>query len=98
LRGGLVADAPTPLTPLPQYHYGAPDKPGERTLFVPPHWDILTLCWSRGRKRTKRDLRITKLDMRPQYMSFEFSCRTADNVEMILEGTFFWEVVSLPGK
>lgn len=25
-----------------------------------------------------------------QYMSFEFNCRTSDNVEMILEGTFFW--------
>lgn len=27
---------------------------------------------------------------RSQYMSFEFNCRTSDNVEMILEGTFFW--------
>ena len=30
-----------------------------------------------------------------QYMSFEFNCRTSDNVEMILEGTFFWEVGAL---
>jgi len=29
-------------------------------------------------------------------MSFEFNCRTSDNVEMILEGTFFWEIFSLP--
>ena len=28
-------------------------------------------------------------------MSFEFNCRTADNVELVLEGTFFWEVVDL---
>jgi len=29
-------------------------------------------------------------------MAFEFNCRTKDNVELILEGTFFWEVVDLP--
>mmetsp|Transcript_38295 Transcript_38295/g.57300 ORF Transcript_38295/g.57300 Transcript_38295/m.57300 type:complete len:228 (+) Transcript_38295:3-686(+) len=29
-------------------------------------------------------------------MSFEFNCRTSDNVELVLEGTFFWEVVNLP--
>lgn len=34
---------------------------------------------------------LQRFDMRPQYMSFEFNCRTSDNVEMILEGTFFWE-------
>jgi hypothetical protein len=26
------------------------------------------------------------------FMSFEFNCRTSDNVELILEGTFFWEI------
>jgi len=29
-------------------------------------------------------------------MSFEFNCRTSDNVELVLEGTFFWEVTDLP--
>ena len=29
-------------------------------------------------------------------MSFEFTCRTKDNVELVLEGTFFWEIVNLP--
>ena len=28
-------------------------------------------------------------------MSFEFNCRTADNVELVLEGTFFWQVVDV---
>merc|ERR1711964_715037 len=27
---------------------------------------------------------------------FEFNCRTKDNVELVLEGTFFWEVTDLP--
>jgi len=29
-------------------------------------------------------------------MPVEFNCRTSDNVELILESTFFWEVVDLP--
>merc|ERR1712139_217767 len=41
-------------------------------------------------------LYIDRFDCRPQFMSFEFNCRTSDNVELILEGTFFWEVVDLP--
>merc|ERR1719473_1928525 len=28
-------------------------------------------------------------------MSFEFSCRTKDNVELVLEGTLFWQVVNV---
>jgi hypothetical protein len=28
-------------------------------------------------------------------MSFEFNCRTNDNVELVLEGSFFWEVDDL---
>jgi len=62
------------------------------SFFLPPHWEKVTLMWSRGRRREKRDLAITIFDTRPQYMSFEFNCRTSDNVEMVLEGTFFWEV------
>merc|ERR1711988_1354970 len=60
-----------------------------------PHWETVTLMWSRGRRREKRDLAITIFDTRPQYMSFEFNCRTSDNVELVLEGTFYWEVVSI---
>lgn len=29
------------------------------------------------------------------YMSFEFNCRTNDNVELVLEGSFFWEINDL---
>merc|ERR1711907_800990 len=81
------------------YYYGsdkkrAPDQP--RAFFLPPYAEIVKLCWSRGRRREKRDLFIDRFDTRAQYMSFEFNCRTKDNVELVLEGTFFWEVVDLP--
>merc|ERR1719158_2271222 len=81
------------------YYYGsdqkrAPSQP--RSFFLPPFAEIVKLCWSRGRRREKRDLYIDRFDTRAQYMSFEFNCRTKDNVELVLEGTFFWEVVDFP--
>merc|ERR1712054_616164 len=72
----------------------APDQP--RSFFLPPYAEIVRLCWSRGRRREHRDLYIDRFDCRAQYMSFEFNCRTKDNVELVLEGTFFWEVTDLP--
>merc|ERR1712216_231382 len=73
-----------------EFYFGK--NPGQRAFFLPPHSHLVPLTWSRGRRRERRDLRIEKLDLRPSFMSFEFNCRTADNVELILEGTFFWEV------
>lgn len=67
----------------------------ERSFFLPPHSELLQLQWSKGRRREHRNLLITKIDLRPMYMSFEFNCRTADNVELVLEGSFFWEVKDL---
>merc|ERR1712023_43746 len=64
-------------------------------FFIPPHHSVHSLTWSRGRRREKRDLHIDRLDMRAQFMSFEFNCRTADNVELVLEGTFFWQIVDV---
>merc|ERR1712216_572211 len=43
----------------------------------------------------RRDLVLKTIDLRPMFMSFEFNCRTSDNVELVLEGTFFWEVIDL---
>jgi len=69
----------------------------QRSFFLEPYSQIVKLCWSRGRRRECRDLVLSKIDLRPMYMSFEFNCRTSDNVELILEGSFFWEIVDLPG-
>eukprot|EP00592_Proboscia_alata_P020820 CAMPEP_0194407634 /NCGR_PEP_ID=MMETSP0176-20130528/5630_1 /TAXON_ID=216777 /ORGANISM="Proboscia alata, Strain PI-D3" /LENGTH=548 /DNA_ID=CAMNT_0039207353 /DNA_START=100 /DNA_END=1746 /DNA_ORIENTATION=+ len=75
------------------FHFGKNEH--QRSFFLPPHSELVQLLWSRGRRREKRDLRITKLDLRPVFMSFEFNCRTNDNVELVLDGSFFWEVVDL---
>jgi len=81
-----------------KYHFGSSEKCSAEqppSFFLPPYAEVVKLCWSRGRKREKRDLYIERFDCRAQYMSFEFNCRTKDNVELVLEGTFFWEVVDL---
>merc|ERR1719491_1272446 len=80
------------------FYYGNDSKRGQHTrfFFLPAYAEIVKLNWSRGRRREKRDLFIDRFDCRAQYMSFEFNCRTKDNVELVLEGTFFWEVVDLP--
>jgi hypothetical protein len=80
------------------FFYGDDAKRGTkpRAFFIPPYHAPYTLTWSRGRRREKRDLRIERIDCRPQFMSFEFNTRTSDNVELVLEGTFFWQV-EIPG-
>jgi hypothetical protein len=75
------------------YYFGKNES--QRSFFLPPHAHLVELLWSRGRRRELRDLVITKLDLRPMYMSFEFNVRTNDNVELVLEGSFFWEVADL---
>jgi len=77
------------------FHYGGGNDESH-SFFLPPYAEIVRLCWSRGRRRETRDLYIDRFDCRAQYMSFEFNCRTKDNVELVLEGTFFWEVTDLP--
>lgn len=76
-----------------EYYFGKHED--QRCFFLPPYSELVELLWSRGRRRERRDLRIKKLDLRPMFMSFEFNCRTKDNVELVLEGSFFWEIVDL---
>lgn len=75
-----------------EYQVYSGKNKAERSFFLQPYNELVQLCWSRGRRRETRDLKIKKIDCRPQFMSFEFNCRTSDNVELILEGTLFWEI------
>jgi len=76
------------------FFYGDAEKRGDkpRSFFVPPYCQLNSLVWSKGRRRDQRNLQIQKIDCRPQFMNFEFNCRTNDNVELTMEGTFFWEI------
>merc|ERR1719473_2636261 len=78
------------------FHYGDASRgDAARAFFLPPYTEVVQLWWSSGLRRQKRDLCIERFDCRSQYMWFEFDCRTSDNVELILECTFFWEVMDL---
>merc|ERR1712167_443721 len=67
--------------------------------------ELVTMMWSSG--TSPEDLKsnvvrnakavafkvpVQKIDMRPQYAFFEYTVRTSDNVELVLEGTNFWQV------
>merc|ERR1712159_911206 len=69
------------------------------------HDELVTMMWSSGssaddvknnivRKVTTVAYKVLvqKIDMRPQYAFFEYTVRTSDNVELVLEGTIFWQV------
>jgi hypothetical protein len=82
-----------------QYYYGSdekrsPDQP--KAFFLPAYAEIVKVWWSRGPRRERKDVSFERFDCRPHFMKFEFNCRTADNVELILEGVMFWELVDLP--
>merc|ERR1711959_73993 len=82
-----------------QYYYGSdikrsPDQP--KAFFLPPHSEIVPIWWSRGPRRERKDVSFQRFDCRPHFMKFEFNCRTSDNVELVLEGVLFWELVDLP--
>merc|ERR1712187_1006780 len=81
------------------YYYGSDKmrKPGQpRAFFLPPHSEIVKIWWSRGPRRERKDVCFDRFDCRPHFMKFEFNCRTSDNVELILKGVLFWELVDLP--
>ncbi|KAA3664968.1 MAG: hypothetical protein DWQ04_03010 [Chloroflexi bacterium] len=67
----------------------------ERAFFLQPHQELVRMRWSTGIHKDRRDLVITKMDLRPKFMWYEFEARTEDNVELIIGITFFWEVTEL---
>lgn len=81
------------------YYYGdekrrAADQP--RSFFLPPYAEVVKTKWSRGARRDKRDLIVDCFSSRPHMMRIEFTCRTADHVELVVEGVVGWELVDLP--
>eukprot|EP00928_Gymnodinium_smaydae_P042257 TRINITY_DN28475_c0_g1_i1.p1 TRINITY_DN28475_c0_g1~~TRINITY_DN28475_c0_g1_i1.p1 ORF type:complete len:664 (-),score=104.73 TRINITY_DN28475_c0_g1_i1:170-2161(-) len=82
-----------------QYFYGSDERRSDgqpRSFFLPPNSEIVKMWWSRGPRRERKDVWFDRFDLRPHFMKFEFNCRTFDNVELILEGIHFWEIVDLP--
>lgn len=76
------------------FHIGS-DGDGKGTaFFLPPYNKVITMSWSSG--STAEEMRkVTKIDLRAQYMTFDYEVRTSDNVRLRLEGTVFWRVVDV---
>jgi regulator of protease activity HflC (stomatin/prohibitin superfamily) len=70
-------------------------KDDERSFFLDPYSELVTLWWSSGLHKEKRELRLTHIDVRPKYMWYEFEVRTKDNVELVIGITFFWQIVNV---
>merc|ERR1712100_547927 len=91
------------------FHSGSSNGKGT-AFFLPPHCELVTMFWgsaaspdevaknklASGRKTVNYKVPVTKIDTRSQYAFFEYNVRTSDNVELILEGTIFWQVVDVP--
>jgi len=77
------------------FHIGNESKGEGTAFFLPPHSKVVTMEWSSG--STAKDTRmVTKIDLRSQYMTFNYEVRTSDNVRLRLEGTVFWRVTDVP--
>merc|ERR1712100_929336 len=91
------------------FHCGSSNGKGT-AFFLPPHCELVTMYWgsaaspdevannqlASGKKTVNYKVPVTKIDTRSQYAFFEYNVRTSDNVELILEGTIFWQVVDVP--
>merc|ERR1712137_36721 len=81
------------------YFYGDDKKRAadqSRSFFLPPYSEIVSTRWSSGARREKRDLEVKYFNFRPHLMRMEINCRTADHVELIVEGVIAWDIADLP--
>jgi regulator of protease activity HflC (stomatin/prohibitin superfamily) len=78
------------------------------SFFLQPYCELVTMYWGSGTSKEDLDRNIvrnakmpvhkvpmTKIDLRSQYAMFEYNVRTSDNVELVLEGTIFWQVLDV---
>lgn len=90
--------------------HGGNDTGLGTTFFLPPHSELVTMYWgsaaspdevannqiAKGKKTVNFKVPVSKIDTRSQYAFFEYNVRTSDNVELVLEGMIFWQVVDVP--
>lgn len=76
---------------------------GGTSFFLKPYHELVTMMWSsysdplpKGiQSQTRRQINITKIDMRARLMFFSYEVRTSDNVKLQLEGNIFWRVLNV---
>jgi regulator of protease activity HflC (stomatin/prohibitin superfamily) len=66
------------------------------SFFLPPYHSLVTMYWSTGNPDEQDEYEaLTKIDLRAQYLFFDFEVRTSDNVRLKIAGTVFWQVTDV---
>merc|ERR1712159_845498 len=67
-----------------------------RNFFLPPFCEIVMQEWSTDLKKEHGTWeKVWRFDMRPSYMNYEFNCRTIDNVELVVDVSFYWQIIDV---
>jgi len=83
------------------YASGNPELPSEDVgpgpnFFLPAYHKLYTQRWATDlRKEGSTYQDVSVFDMRPSYMNYEFTCRTLDNVELVIDVAFFWGIIDV---
>merc|ERR1711939_949277 len=78
-----------------KFHYISGDSE-MRNFFLPPFCEVLEQQWSIDLRKEHMEVEsVWRFDMRPRYMNYEFNCRTIDNVELIVDVSFYWQIVDV---
>merc|ERR1711988_748153 len=78
-----------------RFHFVSGDSE-MRNFFLPPFCEVLKQEWSIDlRKEHKECERVCRFDMRPRYMNYEFNCRTINNVELVVDVSFYWQIIDV---
>lgn len=90
-QGVIVRDAAGMMT----FHEGGENAIGEGTsFFLYPYTHIVVMMWSSydGSHAPGTKVPVDFIDRRSRRMFYRYEGRTKDNVELILDGTVFWQV------
>jgi hypothetical protein len=78
------------------FHYRSGKKDEERSFFLEPFCEEVVQEWSTDLKKEHATFeRMWRFDMRPAYMNYEFNCRTIDNVELVVDVSFYWQILNI---
>jgi regulator of protease activity HflC (stomatin/prohibitin superfamily) len=87
-----------------QFSYRNGSKTEERAFFVPPFHELISLNWTNpvvlsrvAKVKTEPEpfRSVSRFDLRPSFMNYEFIARTVDNVELAIAITFFWRILDV---
>merc|ERR1711998_526549 len=79
-----------------QFHYRSGKRSDERSFFLEPFCEKVVQEWSTDLKKEHASFEnMWCFDMRPSYMKYEFNCRTIDNVELVVDVSFYWQILNI---